>query len=123
VGSLCESEATPLPSVVALPTVAPLAVNVTSVLGWESPLASFSVAVSVKDSLILASEGPERVSVGVPMAVLEEFAGCETAAFPLNEETREGVITNAIRTSATTVVRIVRFMAIVAPTLLLCLCC
>lgn len=123
VGSLCEKEATPLPSVVALPTAAPSVVNVTSVFGRETPLASFSVAVSVKDSLTLTSEGPVRMSFGVPTAMLEESAGCETVGLPLDEKARAGAITNAIRTSAATVVRIVRFMAIVALSLLLCICC
>jgi len=123
VGSLCEKEATPLPSVVLVPTAAPSAVNVTRVLGREVPLASFSVAVSVKFSLTLASEGPVRMSFGVPMAMLEESAGCETVGLPLDEKARAGAITNPIRTSAATVVRIVRFLAIVALSLLLCLCC
>jgi hypothetical protein len=57
------------------------------------------------------------------MLVFEEFEGCETLAFLLNEDARVGIITEAIRTSATTVVRIVRFMAIVALLELLCLCC
>jgi hypothetical protein len=64
VESLCEKEATPVPSVVAVPTAAPSAVNVTTVLERGLPLASFSVAVSVKASLTLTSEGPVRVSVG-----------------------------------------------------------
>jgi hypothetical protein len=122
VESLCEKEATPLPSVVAVLTAVPLAVNVTTVLERGLPLASFSVAVSVKVSLTLTSEGPVRVS-GVPMAVLEESAGCATVGLPLDEKAKAGAITNIIRTSAATVVRKVRFMAIVALPQLLCLWC
>lgn len=123
VESLCEKEATPLASVVAVPTAAPSAVNVTRVLGRELPLASFSVAVSAKFSVTLTSEGPVRMSAGVPTAVLEESAGCATVGLPLDEKAKAGAITNIIRTSAATVVRKVRFMAIVALPQLLCLWC